>query len=99
MARRHSLLKSKAVIFTVYSSELRLWLRLNFSYRPQRQVGLCNLAAMTAFLHRTSESIEIKINYRCGIERQKLREQQAADNGDAHGPAQFTSRPGFQRKR
>src|SRR5215469_10092352 len=99
MARKRSWLKSKAIIFTIHSSELKLGFRLNFCGRLQRQLGLCDLAAMTAFLYPTAEPIEIKVNYRRGIKSQKLREQQASDDRNPHGPAQLAARPGFQRKR
>src|SRR5215472_7080906 len=99
MFRRHSWLKSKAIIFTVHSSELRFGFRLKFCRRPQRQLSLCDLAAMTAFLHPMFKPIEVKINNRRRIKREELRKQQSADDGDAHGPAQLAARPGFQCER
>src|SRR5215468_8071504 len=97
MAPRYSSLKSAAIIFTVYSSELRL--RLKFCCRPQRQFGLGDLAAMTAFFHPTSKPIEVKINDRRGIKSEELREQQPADDGNPHWPAQLAARPGFKCER
>src|SRR5215469_7054667 len=99
MARRYSWSKSKAIIFTIHSSELRLRFRFQFCCRLQWQLGLGDLAAMTAFFHPTSKPIEVKINNGRGIKREKLREQQSADDGDAHRPAQLAPRAGFQRER
>ena len=40
-------------------------------------------AAVAAFLYPAPEAIEIKINDRRGVEREKLREQQTADDGNS----------------
>ena len=91
--------EKKPMIFTIHAGKLRLRFQLKFCCRPQGQFGLCDLAAMTAFVDPTSKPIEVQINNRCGIKRQKLREQQSADDGNAHGPAQLAASTGFQSKR
>ena len=46
-----------------------------------------------------AEAVEIKIDDRRGVEREELREQQAADDGDAERPAQFRAGAVFQGQR
>ena len=49
--------------------------------------------------HPCSEAIQVKINDRRRVERQELREQQAADDGDAQRLAQFRASAVFQGQR
>ena len=58
-------------------------------------VCMCRLSASS--LNRALKGVEI--NHRRGVKREKLREQQPADNRDAQRPAQFRAGALFERQR
>ena len=89
-----SLLETAVTVFAICTGQSRLG-----SIVVRGELRLPETPAIAPFLEPAAEAIEIEINDRRGVEREELREQQAADDGDAERPAQFAAGAVFQRER
>ena len=82
-----SLLETAVTGFAICTGQSRL----GSIRRTERELRLLEPPAIAPFLEPAAEAIEIEINDRRGVEREKLREEQAADDRDAEWAAQFAA--------